>query len=50
LYSRKYYYLLGAFAWLSPGEIESLDVININDEDNAGYILEVDLGRFIYKY
>ena len=33
----------GNFRWLSQEEINKLDVNNIPNKDNKGYILEVDL-------
>ena len=37
----------GAFTWLSSGEIESIDITEFGDENDVGYILEVDLGKYI---
>ena len=34
---------VGDFKWLSVKEIESLDVMTIEDDAETGYILEVDL-------
>ena len=37
------------FKWLNREQIEQLDVGNIDDDSDTGYILEVDLGKFYYK-
>ena len=36
------------FKWLSEGELQQLDVMNVGDEGDVGYILEVDLGKFFF--
>lgn len=33
----------GDIRWLSPDEINSLDVRNVSDDSDIGYVLEVDL-------
>ena len=38
---------LSDFKWLSREEINHLDVSAIADDSNHGYILEVDLGKYI---
>ena len=38
---------LNNFKWMSREDIDLLDIENIPDEGDHGYILEVDLGIFI---
>ena len=36
------------FQWLTPEQIESLDINSITEDNERGYILEVDLGIVIF--
>ena len=36
------------FQWLKPEQIESLDINSITEDNERGYILEVDLGIVIF--
>ena len=40
---------LNNFKWISREDIDHLDIGNIPDEGDHGYILEVDLGIFIHS-
>jgi hypothetical protein len=38
--------LVDGFRWLEDQEIESLNVLEISDNNEKGYMLEVDLEKF----
>lgn len=42
-YSMQQYLPIGGFRWLTPHEITNLDIEALSDEDDVGYVLEVDI-------